>query len=761
MMGAAIPGAAHLEGHPGLSPGASQHGAPSASVSSPSGAHPGNPYRMNDLHQQADTVSPRSPSVAIVIVTFRSARLLPGLFRSLPAAMAGIPDYRVVIVDNASGDETLAVARELAPDASVIALEANRGYAAGVNAGIRAARAREAVLVLNPDIRLGSGSGLALLQRLQHPGVGIAVPRIRGEDGKLQHSLHRSPSVLRAWGEALLGGNRAGRFPLLGETILDEASYSRPTLAAWACGAAMMVSTACSRTTGDWNEAFFLYSEETDFCLRASDAGFRTQLEPSAEVVHIGGEMASSPRLWAMQAWNRVRLYRSRHGGVATGAFRAGVAVNEALRAARGSRIHRAGLASVLSVGARPTEVQGDLPAIPRSVAPTDYVCFSGQDFWYHNRAHSDIQLMRNVAASRRVLFVNSIGMRMPIPGRSTKAFRRIWRKAKSMARLVRTPVPDLPDFHVMTPVTLPLYGSAVARLLNAALVRAQVKAVSLALGMKCPAYIVTIPTAWDVVRPMERRCLIYNRSDLHSSFPEADKSLIEGYEAQLLQHSDFVCYVSRALMRQEQASTGGRAVFLDHGVDLEHFRALPWEEQPADIRDLPRPRIGFFGGLDDYIIDFDLLERIAVEIPDASLVLVGDATLSMERFSKFPNVHWLGFQPYEKIPGYGSAFDVALMPWLDNTWIHHSNPIKLKEYLALGLPVVTIDFPEAHYYADHLAIARGADDFIAEVRRLLSSPPNPDSQRAAVLTKSWAHRAVLLIELCEGRVQLADRENS
>lgn len=752
-------GTLHYEETSGRNFGGSTRGADCARPSSPLDTLPVHSPRMSHLHPRTDAASPHSPSVALVIVTFQSARLLPELFRSLPAAMAGIADYEVLIVDNASKDETLAVARELAPGARIIALDTNQGYAAGVNAGIGAASARDAVLVLNPDIRLRPGSGVALLQALHQPGVGIAVPRIVGEDGKLQHSLHRPPSILRAWAEALLGGKLAGRFALLGETIVDDASYLRRTQAAWASGAAMMVSAACSRAVGAWNEAFFLYSEETDFCLRAGDAGFRTQLEPGAEVVHIGGEMASSPRLWAMQAWNRVRLYRSRHGGLASAAFRAGVIVNEALRAARGRRIHRAGLASVLLAGARPPEVRGELPAMPLSAPPADYVCFSGQDFWYHNRAHSDIQLMRNVAASRRVLFVNSIAMRMPIPGRSTHAFRRIWRKAKSMAKLVRTPIPELPDFHVMTPVMLPLYGSALARRLNAALVRTQVRLVSRVLGIKCPAYVVTIPTAWDVVRPMERRSLIYNRSDLHSSFPEVDKKLIEGYEAKLLQHSDFVCYVSRALMRQEQASTGGRAVFLDHGVDLDHFRTLPWEDQPTDVRDLPRPRIGFFGGLDDYIIDFDLLERIATEIPDASLVLVGDATLSMERFSKFKNVHWLGFRPYEKIPGYGSAFDVALMPWLNNDWIHHSNPIKLKEYLALGLPVVTIDFPEAHYYAEHLTIAQDADDFIAAVRRLLVSPPDPGAQRAAVLTKSWAHRATLLIDLCEGRVQAVEME--
>ncbi len=693
-----------------------------------------------------------SPSISIVIVTYRSAKLLPELFQSLPLGLAGVSDFEFIVVDNASDDATLAMVCDLLPSAKLIISDRNGGYAAGVNVGIRASLATEAVLVLNPDVRLRLGCVKALLGRLQQPGIGITVPRILSEDGRIQHSLHRCPTIFRAWGEAILGGNLAGHIQPFGETVVDSNAYFQPTCSAWASGAAMMISIQCLQAVGEWNESFFLYSEETDYCLRAGDAGFKIQLELNAEAIHIGGEMSSSPRLWAMQAWNRVRLYQSRHGRVASAMYRAGVIINEALRAACGSRIHRAGLASVLSASARPDEVKGHLRATPRPASLASYVCFSAQDFWYHNRAHSDIQLMRNVAASRRVLFVNSIAMRMPIPGRSTKAFRRIWRKAKSMAKFVRRPIPGLSNFYVMTPLTIPLYGSATARRLNAALVRLQVRIVLRALDMKCPAYVVTIPTAWDVVLPMDKCSLIYNRSDFHSSFPEADTKLIEGFEDKLLTHSNFICYVSRALMQQELSSTKTRAIFLDHGVDLDHFRAVSPEVQAVDIRDLPRPRIGFFGGLDDYIVDFDLLERIATEFPDASLVLVGDATCSMERFRKLPNVHWLGFRRYEQIPGYGSAFDVALMPWLDNNWIQHSNPIKLKEYLALGLPVVTTEFPEAHYYANHLAIARNADDFISAIRRLLVSPPEPSSQRKAVLNKSWAHRASLLIDLCEGR---------
>ncbi len=91
--------------------------------------------------------------------------------------------------------------------------------------------------------------------------------------------------------------------------------------------------------------------------------------------------------------------------------------------------------------------------------AQPGYVCFSAQDWWYHNRAHSDFQLMRRVAERRRVLVVNSIGMRMPTRGRSSKPGRRIVRKLRSIAKLVRRPLPALPQFYVMSPVPLPFYG--------------------------------------------------------------------------------------------------------------------------------------------------------------------------------------------------------------------------------------------------------------------------------------------------------------
>ncbi|MFK7743004.1 MAG: hypothetical protein AB8H80_22010 [Planctomycetota bacterium] len=379
-----------------------------------------------------------------------------------------------------------------------------------------------------------------------------------------------------------------------------------------------------------------------------------------------------------------------------------------------------------------------------------DVVIFCGQDWWYHNRAHSDFQLMTRAGKHRRVLLVNSIGMRMPMPGRSPLPFRRIYRKLKSMMRHVRKPLPDAPEFTVMTPVLLPLYGSEKARAFNARNIRRQVERVMRKQGIVDPHIVVTVPTAWDVAKDMKRTTLTYNRSDNHAAFVEADQGMIRGLEDQLMTHSDAVLYSSRSFLESERDRCKAPAVFLDHGVDSEHFAERPRTGALSGY-DVKRPVIGFFGGLDDYIIDFDLLERIAVERPDYSLVLIGDATLPMERLTRHPNVRHLGFRPYSEIPNLGADFDVSIMPWLDNEWIRCCNPIKLKEYLSLGQEIVTTWFPEAEHYTDFLHIGRTGDEFLQRIDEVVQGAKSP-GDRAALLGKAtWDDRTIELLDCLDG----------
>ncbi|MGH3864444.1 glycosyltransferase [Actinokineospora sp.] len=674
------------------------------------------------------------PLVAVV-VTYNSAPVIGDCLAALAAAGELV---RVIVVDNASTDDTVARAAAT-PGTRIVRRPDNGGFAAGVNAGIAAAEGCD-VLVLNADVRLAPGSISALRAAARAGDAGIVVPKLVSADGTPHPSLHRSPAVWRAFAEAVLGGTRASRIGAVGETIGSPAAYLSPRFVPWASGAAWLVTRDCLDAVGRLDERYFLYSEETEYMLRAGDAGFRVSFEPSAVAVHLGGESQTSARLWALLVANRVRLHRERHGPLSGAGMWLAVVLNELLRAPLRPR-HRAALRGLLTLRRWPKPL--------REVGAQGYVCFAAQDWWYHNRAHSDFQLIRRVAEHRRVLVVNSIGMRMPMPGRSTQFVRRIARKLRSIAMLVRQPAPD---FYVMSPLPFPFYSKPWQRAVNARLVRAQVRLVCRALRIRTPVMVVTIPTAWDVVRPMRKRSLLFNRSDLHSAFPESDQQAIRGLEDSLLAESDHVLYVSRALQADERDLAGDRGHFLDHGVDLDHFRKT--EHLPADLAAIPGPRIGFFGSLDDYLVDFDLLERVASELPDASLVLIGDATCSMERFKKYPNVHVLGFRPYERIPAYGSGFDVALMPWLDNEWIKYANPIKLKEYLALGLAVVSTEFREADGYRQVIRVGRDHTEFIELVRDTLADggPGDPLSRRQTVLSASWASRAADLMALAEGR---------
>jgi hypothetical protein len=112
------------------------------------------------------------------------------------------------------------------------------------------------------------------------------------------------------------------------------------------------------------------------------------------------------------------------------------------------------------------------------------------------------------------------------------------------------------------------------------------------------------------------------------------------------------------------------------------------------------------------------------------------------------PNVHWLGHRAYERIPAIGRGFDVAIMPWLDNDWIRFANPIKLREYLALGLPVVTTEYPQIEDYRDRVRVAHDHAQFVDLVRESLAEPGDPSARRSSVLHDSWSTRASALVGL-------------
>ena len=294
-------------------------------------------------------------AIGVVIVTFNSSAHIEELTASLHDALNSA-SHRVVVVDNASTDDTVALMR--GKGIEVIEMGRNAGYSAGINAGLDVLTDAEAVLILNPDVVLGSGAVAQMRAALSDPAVGLVVPQTRRYSGELSYNQRRDPTLTRAVGSTVLGAKRAGRWPRLSEVVEDTAVYLQPREIDWGVGAVMMISRACLDEVGRWDESFFLYSEETDYCQRVRRHGLLVRYTPAAVAFHEGGGGARDPRLRSMMTLNKVRLYGRQHSRVATLAFLAASFIYEGTRGIGGSAAARAAAVSLIRPSRRPPELQ-------------------------------------------------------------------------------------------------------------------------------------------------------------------------------------------------------------------------------------------------------------------------------------------------------------------------------------------------------------------------------------------------------------------
>jgi GT2 family glycosyltransferase len=180
-----------------------------------------------------------------------------------------------------------------------------------------------------------------------NPAVGVAVPKVLAEDGSVTRSLRREPSIRTGWSDSLLGTAIAARLGL-GEIVQDNALYARGGVIEWATGAILAIAGRARLTVGEWDESFFLYSEEVDYMERVRRNGLAVVYVPDAHAVHIGGEYHDNPFLSGLMTANRIRYFRRHHGPLATFFFRMSIVVGETMRAVLGPG-HRAALRAALT----------------------------------------------------------------------------------------------------------------------------------------------------------------------------------------------------------------------------------------------------------------------------------------------------------------------------------------------------------------------------------------------------------------------------
>ena len=373
-------------------------------------------------------------------------------------------------------------------------------------------------------------------------------------------------------------------------------------------------------------------------------------------------------------------------------------------------------------------------------------VVYFGNDWHAENRTSSH-HVAQRLAARVPVLYVDSPGMRAP--GASGRDIKRAFRKvAAALRKPVRTPegvwhctVPQLPFRRVPgIDAFNRLFGRwAVGRAMR-----------SVGITRRISWFVVPHP-GFMAQRLGEALCVYYCIDD-YAAHPGVDAELITERDRDLTRRADLVFVAPPALVDAKRALNAS-TVFSPHGVDVELFRQAsePGTEVPMGARGLAKPVIGYFGSVHEWI-DLELIQWLAEARPHWTFLLVGHAATDVSALRAMANVRLVGTQPYATLPQWAKAFDAAIIPYRLNRQVANCNPLKLREYLATGKPIVSVRNREIEKFAQWVRIADDRDAFLAALDEVMQGEAEdaPARRIAAVAGQTWDRRVEDVLDVVE-----------
>ncbi len=292
-----------------------------------------------------------------------------------------------------------------------------------------------------------------------------------------------------------------------------------------------------------------------------------------------------------------------------------------------------------------------------------------------------------------------------------------------------------IPDVR-LSPTIVPLHGVRAVRVFNLARVSRSLRGALRKLDAEAPFVVVTNPVAVHFVDALSPRAIAYLRLDDYAFLPGVDRALIEEYEPAMIGRADVVVATARALLPPRAR----RALYLPQGVDVGHFARVPIEPPHGRV-------IGFFGMLAEWIDD-ELIKQAARQLPKWTFEFVGGIRSQARFLDAAPNIIWRGPLPYKDLPSEMANWDAAWIPFRVDDLTRAVNPIKLREYLAAGLPTFSTPLPESIALGNVVCVGSNAND----LARFLEEVVEQDStdarltRRAAVAEHSWSTRVDELI---------------
>jgi len=364
-----------------------------------------------------------------------------------------------------------------------------------------------------------------------------------------------------------------------------------------------------------------------------------------------------------------------------------------------------------------------------------DWIIF-GDDWGVHPSTTQHLVL--NLPPEDKVIWVNSIGMRSPSFNFSDIS--RAWLKLKAMrsgcsddsaSRLYQG---SLKNLAIIQPKVIPWHLNRLAVSWNSRILRKVLIDECEKMGMKQPVILSATPVISQYASAIPHSKLAYLRLDVYERYPGCDPHLVLFTEENLYKAADKIFLTAKALF--PPAHLHEKSHYLPQGVDLENFKGVSLTPSREKV-------LGFFGTVSEWL-DFDLIKKLALAMPDWTFEFIGKIDYLPVDIKALDNVCFLPQVPFSELSGYMSRWSAAWIPFVINELTVAVNPLKIREYLASGLPSVSTPLPEVEVLSAQVKISSSVDDIKGWLNDILESDTvaRRENRRGSVESDSWKARA-------------------
>jgi len=374
-------------------------------------------------------------------------------------------------------------------------------------------------------------------------------------------------------------------------------------------------------------------------------------------------------------------------------------------------------------------------------ISRRNIVCFAND---WKSDPTSKHQIMKLLAHENKILWLNSVGMRKP--NIKTQDLNRMGTKLTSFFRGIKK---INSNFFVFSPIVIPFHDKKIFKYINSLLIKKCLENYIKKLDFTNPIFWTYMPNVEYIISKMNPDFLVYHCVDNWSKFSFIDSKIIEDEKA-LCEVSDLVIVSSKNLY-DSKSPYNNNTHYVSHGVDYNYFNSANQKDYPVpeEMKKIPNPIAGFFGLIHEWL-DFELISSLAENNPNIQFVFIGKRSIDVRKLEQYDNIHFIDQKPYEELIKYASHFDVGIIPFKINELTLNVNPLKMKEYLAAGMPVVSVNLPEVAKYKNVVRIADDYKEFEEALKNELSDNNIASFEERIIVAKNetWAKKVDEISEL-------------